>query len=66
MIPQLYRTYPNRDMNLNLSISSPPIIEVEEQYIKAIIPLDVVLDVLDDDELVAVACISVVSLVQLI
>ncbi|KAK4491753.1 hypothetical protein RD792_002528 [Penstemon davidsonii] len=60
IVPQLYKKYPNRDMNLNLSVSSPPIIEVENQRISAIIPLDVVIDILDADELIPVACISMV------
>ncbi|KAL3851170.1 hypothetical protein ACJIZ3_013052 [Penstemon smallii] len=60
IVPQLYKKYPNRDMNLNLSVSSPPIIEVENQRISAIIPLDFVIDILDADELIPVACISMV------
>ncbi|KAH6835642.1 hypothetical protein C2S53_007676 [Perilla frutescens var. hirtella] len=59
IIPQLYRMYPNDDMNLNLSVSAPPTIEVEKRQIKANIPLDVVIDVLDGDEVIPVACISV-------
>ncbi|KAI3466458.1 hypothetical protein Pfo_023121 [Paulownia fortunei] len=60
IIPQLYKMYPNHDMNLNLSVSSPPIIKVEMQQIKAKIPLDVVIDVLDVEEVIPVACISMV------
>lgn len=60
IIPQLYKMYPNCDMNLNLSVSSLPTIEVEKQQIKATVPLDVVIDVLDEDGVIPVACISVV------
>ncbi|KAL8046323.1 hypothetical protein ABFX02_08G170500 [Erythranthe guttata] len=60
IIPQLYKKYPNRDMNMNLSVFSPPIIEVEKQQIRGKIPLDVVIDVLDADEVIPVACISIV------
>ncbi|KAL2247662.1 putative BPI/LBP family protein At1g04970 [Sesamum indicum] len=60
IIPQLYKMYPNHDMNLNLSVSSPPILNVEKQQIKAKIPLDVVIDVLDVEEVIPVACISTV------
>ncbi|XP_073029954.1 LOW QUALITY PROTEIN: putative BPI/LBP family protein At1g04970 [Primulina eburnea] len=58
IIPRLYKKYPNRDMNLNISISSLPIVKVGEQNIKATIPLNLVIDVLDEEELIQVACIS--------
>ncbi|KAG8365115.1 hypothetical protein BUALT_Bualt18G0070800 [Buddleja alternifolia] len=60
IIPQLYKMYPNHDMNLNLSVSSSPIIKVVKQRIKATIPLDVVINVLDVEEVTPVACISMV------
>ncbi|KAL8509856.1 hypothetical protein ACS0TY_016903 [Phlomoides rotata] len=66
IIPQLYKKYPNHDMNLNLSISSPPTIEVDNSQIKTDIPLDVVIDVLDADEVIPVACISMVCFVKLL
>nr|AFK40020.1 unknown [Lotus japonicus] len=31
LIPQLYKLYPNDDMNLNVSVTSPPVIEVSDQ-----------------------------------
>lgn len=64
IIPQLYKKYPNHDMNLNISVSSPPTIEVETRKIKAKIPLDMVIDVLDGQEVIPVVCISLVSLVK--
>ncbi|GFQ00784.1 putative bpi/lbp family protein at1g04970 [Phtheirospermum japonicum] len=58
IVPQLYKMYPNHDMNLNLSVSSLPTIRVENQQIKAEIPLDVVVDVLDVDKVIPVVCVS--------
>ncbi|KAK6132984.1 hypothetical protein DH2020_033275 [Rehmannia glutinosa] len=60
IIPQLYKMYPNHDMNLNISVSSSPTIKVEKQQIKAKIPLDLVIDVLDVEEVIPVVCISTV------
>ncbi|PIN10071.1 BPI/LBP/CETP family protein [Handroanthus impetiginosus] len=60
IIPKLYKMYPNHDMNLNLSVSSLPVIKVGKQQIKAKVPLDVVIDVLDVEEVIPVACISTV------
>ncbi|KAL0306317.1 UNVERIFIED_CONTAM: putative BPI/LBP family protein [Sesamum radiatum] len=66
IIPKLYKMYPNHDMNLNVSVSSPPTIEVEHQQIKATILLDVVIDVLDVEEVIPVLSFSMVSLVRLL
>ncbi|KAL0399172.1 UNVERIFIED_CONTAM: putative BPI/LBP family protein [Sesamum radiatum] len=60
IIPKLYKMYPNHDMNLNVSVSSPPTIEVEDQHIKATIVLDVVIDVLDVEEVIPVLSFSMV------
>lgn len=62
IIPQLYKKYPNHDMNLNISLSSPPIIKISEHDIGAIIYADLIIDVLDEDGVIPVACISLVSL----
>ncbi|CAI9784121.1 unnamed protein product [Fraxinus pennsylvanica] len=56
--PRLYKLYPNDNINLNISVSSPPIIEIGKQQIDTIIPLDMVIDVLDADKVIPVACIS--------
>lgn len=61
IIPQLYKQYPNDDLNLNISVHSIPIIKIGEQQVDATIPLDVIIDVLDAGHVVPVACISVVS-----
>ncbi|GER57654.1 lipid-binding serum glycoprotein family protein, partial [Striga asiatica] len=60
IVPQLYKMYPNHDLNLNLSVSSNPTIKIKKQQIIAQIPLDVVIDVLDGEELVPVVCIYTV------
>ncbi|XP_073141627.1 putative BPI/LBP family protein At1g04970 isoform X2 [Henckelia pumila] len=59
IVPQLYKMYPNDDICLNLSVSSPPILKMEKQQLKALLRLDVVINVLDADEVIPVACISV-------
>ncbi|XP_073055833.1 putative BPI/LBP family protein At1g04970 isoform X1 [Primulina eburnea] len=60
IVPQLYKMYPDDDIYLNLSASSPPILKMENQQFKALLTLDVVINVLDANEVVPVACISVV------
>ncbi|KAG5002037.1 hypothetical protein JHK87_023109 [Glycine soja] len=59
IVPQLYKRYPNDDMQLNISISSPQVIQVTYQDIGATIFVDITIDVLEDDEVIPVACISV-------
>ncbi|KAJ1392506.1 Lipid-binding serum glycoprotein, C-terminal [Sesbania bispinosa] len=59
LIPQLYKQYPNDDMNLNVSVTSPPIIEVSHEDIGATISIDIIIDVLEAGEVIPVACISV-------
>ncbi|KAG7957739.1 hypothetical protein I3843_11G190300 [Carya illinoinensis] len=56
--PQLYKQYPNDDMNLNISVSSPPIIKVAKDDIDAIINLDLTIYVIDAGQVIPVACIS--------
>ncbi|KAL2495866.1 putative BPI/LBP family protein [Forsythia ovata] len=58
IVPQLYKLYPNDNIILNISVSSPPIIKIGNQQIHSTIPLDMVLDVLDADKVIPVACIS--------
>lgn len=60
VIPQLYRMYPNCNMSLNLSVLTSPTIKVEKQQVKAVVPLDIVIDVLNMEEVIPVACISTV------
>ncbi|RDX95526.1 putative BPI/LBP family protein [Mucuna pruriens] len=59
LIPQLYKQYPNDDMNLNISVSSPPDIQVTNKDVGVTIFVDIIIDVLEDGEVIPVACISV-------
>lgn len=59
LIPQLYKQYPNDDMNLNVSVSSPPVIKVSDQDVGVTISIDLIVDVLEAGEVIPVACISV-------
>lgn len=63
-LPQLYRQYPNDDMDLNVSITSPPVITVAQNKIDGEIYSDVTIDVLDAGNTIPVACISLVSLIE--
>ncbi|KAF7831337.1 pectinesterase QRT1-like [Senna tora] len=58
IVPQLYKRYPNDEMKLNISVSSPPIVEVTNQDISATIFVDLIIDVLDAGDVIPVACIS--------
>ncbi|XP_008798839.1 putative BPI/LBP family protein At1g04970 isoform X2 [Phoenix dactylifera] len=58
IIPQLYRKYPNDDMLLNISLTSPPVIRITPQNIGSIIFSDMIVHVLDAGESIPVACIS--------
>ncbi|KAL1212357.1 putative BPI/LBP family protein [Cardamine amara subsp. amara] len=60
IIPQLYKKYPNHDMNLNISLSSPPLVKISEQYVGANVNADLVIDVLEANQVIPVACISLV------
>lgn len=61
IIPQLYKKYPNDDMNLNVSLSSPPLIRISEHNIGATVYADVIIDVVEAGQVIPVACISLVS-----
>ncbi|XWS75826.1 hypothetical protein CRYUN_Cryun01aG0125400 [Craigia yunnanensis] len=58
IIPQLYKKYPNDDMNLNISLSSPPIIRISKYNIGATVYADVIIDVVEAGQVIPVACIS--------
>lgn len=64
IIPQLYRQYPNADMNLNVSIFSPPHLKINEDGIDMTVHADVVINVLHSGEVTPVACFSTVSFVK--
>ncbi|KAL4395716.1 hypothetical protein HN51_000211 [Arachis hypogaea] len=59
IVPQLYKKYPNDDMQLNISASSAPVILVDYQDIRASVLVDITIDVLEAGEVIPVACISV-------
>lgn len=61
IVPQLYKKYPNDDMALNISLSSPPVIMIVENNIDATINVDLIIDVLEASEVTPVVCISLVS-----
>uniref|UniRef100_A0A0E0QSX1 Lipid-binding serum glycoprotein C-terminal domain-containing protein n=3 Tax=Oryza TaxID=4527 RepID=A0A0E0QSX1_ORYRU len=54
-----FKKYPNDDMLLNISATSPPSVRINVGRIDAAVDLDVTVNVLDFDEIVPVACISV-------
>ncbi|OWM85855.1 hypothetical protein CDL15_Pgr012105 [Punica granatum] len=60
IVPQLYKQYPNDDMELNISANSPPIIKVSDRGIDTTIYSDIIISVLDSGEVISVACISLV------
>lgn len=62
IVPQLYKKYPNHDMDLNVSLSSPPVVRISEHNIDATIYADLIIDVLEENTVIPVACISLVSL----
>lgn len=58
--PQLYEVYPNDGMKLNISLTSPPVIKIVENDLDVTIYLDVTVNVLDADEVIPVASVSLV------
>ncbi|KAF4368244.1 putative BPI/LBP family protein At1g04970 [Cannabis sativa] len=61
IIPQLYRKYPNDDMNLNISLSSAPVIVISDRGIDSTVYADLIIDVVEASEKITpVACISLV------
>lgn len=63
IVPQLYKKYPNDDMDMNISLSTPPMIKISPNNVDAIIYADLIIDVLESEEVIPVACISLVCLV---
>jgi lipopolysaccharide-binding protein len=61
LIPKLYKKYPNEDMTLNISVTSSPLVKIEVGNIGATVNSDLVINVLDGNKAVPVACIAVVS-----
>lgn len=61
IIPQLYKKYPNHNMNMNISFSAPPYIRISENNIGATVYADLIIDVLEAEQAIPVACISLVK-----
>ncbi|XP_061345448.1 putative BPI/LBP family protein At1g04970 isoform X2 [Gastrolobium bilobum] len=59
LIPQLYKQYPNDDISLNISASSPPVIDVTNKDMDATLFIDITIYVLEAGEVIPIACISV-------
>ncbi|KAL5054145.1 hypothetical protein RYX36_034827 [Vicia faba] len=64
IVPQLYKRYPNDNMQINVSASFPPVIQVGYQDISATVSVDITINVLEGGETIPFACISVVSLLK--
>ena len=62
IIPQLYKKYPNDDMNLNISLSSAPAIVISERNLGVTVYADLIITVVEAGENIPVACISLVTL----
>lgn len=62
VVPQLYKKYPNHDMKLNISLSSPPVVRISNHKVDANVFADLTIDVVEGDEVIPVACISLVGL----
>ncbi|KAI4388384.1 hypothetical protein MLD38_000717 [Melastoma candidum] len=60
IVPQLYLQYPDDNMYLNISCSSRPLVKVRKEGITATVDLAVVINVLDANRSISVACISLV------
>ena len=62
IIPQLYKKYPNEDMKLNITLTSPPSLKISRSGFEAKILSDMIVDVMDVKGDTSVACISMVLL----
>ncbi|XP_059661158.1 putative BPI/LBP family protein At1g04970 [Cornus florida] len=60
IVPQLYKKYPNDDMNMNISLSSPPGIRISSHDIDTTVYADLIIDVLEAGDVIPVVCISLV------
>ncbi|XP_038703636.1 putative BPI/LBP family protein At1g04970 [Tripterygium wilfordii] len=60
IVPQLYKKYPNDDMNMDISLSSPPVVKISQEKIDATVYADLIIDVLQADQVIPVVCISLV------
>lgn len=65
LVPELYRQYPNDNMDLHITVTSPPIIKVVNNDIDVTIYLDVTVKVLDAAGVVPVMSISLVCFTKI-
>ncbi|KAJ4826017.1 hypothetical protein Tsubulata_023008 [Turnera subulata] len=56
--PQLYTQYPDDNMTLTITITSAPIVKIEDVGINVTIYVDVTVNVLDAGDVIPVACVS--------
>ncbi|CAM8949764.1 unnamed protein product [Rhodiola kirilowii] len=59
IIPQLYKKFPNDDIAMNITLTSAPILKIS-QNMDSTVNADLTMDVLDDGNVIPVACISLV------
>ncbi|CAM8955808.1 unnamed protein product [Rhodiola kirilowii] len=59
IIPQLYKKFPNDDIAMNITLTSAPILRIS-QNMDSTVNADLTIDVLDDGNVIPVACISLV------
>ncbi|KAJ4811161.1 lipid-binding serum glycoprotein family protein [Rhynchospora pubera] len=64
LIPKLYKKYPNEDMALNISVTSSPLVKIGVGNIGATVNSDMLINVLDGNQTVPVACIAVEATVS--
>ncbi|CAN7106311.1 unnamed protein product [Brassica rapa subsp. narinosa] len=60
ILPELYKQYPNVKMMLNMTVTSPPAVNITKNGIDAIIDLEISIDVQNSGAVLSVARISVV------
>ncbi|XP_074307770.1 putative BPI/LBP family protein At1g04970 [Silene latifolia] len=58
IIPQLYKKYPNDDMNMNVSLTRPPAIRISPKSIQVTVNAQLTINVLEGGEVIPVVCIS--------
>lgn len=58
--PQLYAQYPNDNMTLNITITSAPTVKIMDLGINLTINVDVTINVVDSNQVIPVACVSLV------
>lgn len=60
ILPELYKQYPNVKMMLNMSVTSPPAVNIRETGIDGIIDLEISIDVQNSGVVLSVARMSTV------